>query len=212
MYGLDAASFAADLERSVAAIEAAAPELVLGTQMERHIAKRLGIGCAVISTPAHVQDYPARYSPQMGFEGANVIFDSWVHPLMMGLEEHLLTMFREDFEFHDEAGQSHHGGHAPKPMEGGQPPAPAEPPRSLDGKMKDAVGRHYDEVNATLARYRPEDPVILSPELLRGRGFARLPRTRDEHRRSLVHSVPQGVSQRALDPHTLIVGLITAAF
>jgi light-independent protochlorophyllide reductase subunit B len=26
----------------------------------------------VISTPAHVQDYPARYSPQMGFEGANV--------------------------------------------------------------------------------------------------------------------------------------------
>jgi light-independent protochlorophyllide reductase subunit B len=27
------------------------PELVLGTQMERHIAKRLGIGCAVISAP-----------------------------------------------------------------------------------------------------------------------------------------------------------------
>ncbi|MEJ2575878.1 MAG: ferredoxin:protochlorophyllide reductase (ATP-dependent) subunit B [Gammaproteobacteria bacterium] len=79
------------------------PELVLGTQMERHIAKRLGIPCAVISTPAHVQDFPARYSPQMGFEGANVIFDTWVHPLMMGLEEHLLTMFREDFEFHDQA-------------------------------------------------------------------------------------------------------------
>jgi light-independent protochlorophyllide reductase subunit B len=33
------------------------PELVLGTQMERHIAKRLGIPCAVISTPAHVQDF-----------------------------------------------------------------------------------------------------------------------------------------------------------
>jgi light-independent protochlorophyllide reductase subunit B len=80
---------------------------VLGTQMERHIAKRLGIPCAVISTPAHVQDYPARYSPQMGHEGANVIFDSWVHPLMMGLEEHLLAMFREDFEFHDNAAPSH---------------------------------------------------------------------------------------------------------
>ena len=37
----------------------------------------------------------------MGFEGANVIFDTWVHPLVMGLEEHLLHMFREDFEFHD---------------------------------------------------------------------------------------------------------------
>jgi light-independent protochlorophyllide reductase subunit B len=89
------------------------PELVLGTQMERHIAKRLGIPCAVISAPVHVQDFPARYSPQMGFEGANVIFDTWVHPLMMGLEEHLLTMFRGDFEFHDGAAPSHLGSTAP---------------------------------------------------------------------------------------------------
>ncbi len=87
------------------------PELVLGTQMERHIAKRLGVPCAVISAPIHVQDFPARYAPQMGFEGANVLFDTWVHPLMMGLEEHLLQMFRDDFEFHDGAGPSHLGGH-----------------------------------------------------------------------------------------------------
>ena len=85
------------------------PELVLGTQMERHIAKRLGIPSAVISAPVHVQDFPARYSPQMGFEGANVIFDSWVHPLMMGLEEHLLSMFREDVEFNDDVAPSHLG-------------------------------------------------------------------------------------------------------
>jgi light-independent protochlorophyllide reductase subunit B len=88
------------------------PELVLGTQMERHIAKRLGIPCAVISAPVHVQDFPARYSPQMGFEGANVLFDAWVHPLMMGLEEHLITMFRGDFEFHADAAPSHLGGAA----------------------------------------------------------------------------------------------------
>jgi light-independent protochlorophyllide reductase subunit B len=50
----------------------------------------------------------------MGFEGANVIFDTWVHPLVMGLEEHLLTMFREDFEFSDEAGASHHAAHSPR--------------------------------------------------------------------------------------------------
>ncbi len=96
------------------------PELVLGTQMERHIAKRLGIPCAVISAPVHVQDFPARYSPQMGFEGANVLFDSWVHPLMMGLEEHLLGMFRDDSEFHDDAPPSHLGGTSapvnPKPL------------------------------------------------------------------------------------------------
>jgi light-independent protochlorophyllide reductase subunit B len=94
------------------AMAEAAPELVLGTQMERHSAKRLGIPCAVISTPLHVQDVPARYAPQMGWEGANVIFDSWVHPLMMGLEEHLIGMFRHDFEFVD-GHRSHLGDGAP---------------------------------------------------------------------------------------------------
>jgi light-independent protochlorophyllide reductase subunit B len=96
------------------AMAEAAPELVLGTQMERHSAKRLGIPCAVISTPLHVQDVPARYSPQMGWEGANVIFDAWVHPLMMGLEEHLIGMFRHDFEFVD-GHRSHLGDGAPAP-------------------------------------------------------------------------------------------------
>ncbi|ABG29873.1 ferredoxin:protochlorophyllide reductase (ATP-dependent) subunit B [Roseobacter denitrificans] len=108
-------------------IEALQPEMILGTQMERHIGKRLGIPCAVISAPVHVQDFPARYSPQMGVEGANVIFDTWVHPLVMGLEEHLLHMFRDDFEFHDAAGPSHHGGHSPKPQ--AAEPAPQAAPQ-----------------------------------------------------------------------------------
>ncbi|MGJ4928908.1 ferredoxin:protochlorophyllide reductase (ATP-dependent) subunit B [Bradyrhizobium sp. HKCCYLS2038] len=102
------------------------PELVLGTQMERHIAKRLGIPCAVISAPCHVQDFPARYSPQMGFEGANVLFDTWVHPLMMGLEEHLLGMFREDHEFADHA-PSHLGA------------APAAPPQQTQLRVVETV-------------------------------------------------------------------------
>ncbi len=107
-----------------AAIAELQPELVLGTQMERHIAKRLRIPCAVISAPSHVQDYPARYSPQMGFEGANVLMDTWIHPLVMGLEEHLLSMFRDDFEFNDAAGPSHLG-HAPEPAAPPQPDATA---------------------------------------------------------------------------------------
>ena len=106
-----------EVEKAIAELQ---PELVLGTQMERHIAKRLGVGCAVISAPAHVQDYPARFSPQMGFEGATVLFDTWVPPLVMGLEEHLLAMFREDFEFNDGAGASHLAAHQPAPS-----PAPA---------------------------------------------------------------------------------------
>jgi len=118
-----------EVEARVAELQ---PELVLGTQMERHIAKRLGVPCAVISAPVHVQDFPARCAPQMGFEGANVIFDTWVHPLMMGLEEHLLAMFKDDFEFADGAVPSHLGaGHAAPPtnapvqaLEAGPTPPP----------------------------------------------------------------------------------------
>ena len=109
LYGLEAliSDDYLEIEAHIANLN---PELVLGTQMERHIAKRLGVPCAVISAPVHVQDFPARYSPQMGFEGANVLFDTWVHPLMMGLEEHLIGMFRGDAEFHEDAAPSHLGG------------------------------------------------------------------------------------------------------
>jgi light-independent protochlorophyllide reductase subunit B len=112
------------------------PELVLGTQMERHIAKRLGVPCAVISAPVHIQDFPSRYAPQMGFEGANVIFDTWVHPLMMGLEEHLVTMFREDFEFHDGATPSHLGPTTARMSQApDSPPEPTETTVVADGAM-----------------------------------------------------------------------------
>ena len=82
----------------------------------------------MISAPVHVQDFPARYSPQMGWEGANVLWDAWVHPLVMGLEEHLLGMFREDFEFND-AAQPSHLGHGSRSEE----PAPA--PVAADGPI-----------------------------------------------------------------------------
>ena len=127
-----------EVESTIADLQ---PELVLGTQMERHIAKRLNIACAVISAPAHVQDFPARYSPQMGFEGANVMFDTWVHPLVMGLEEHLLAMFRDDFEFNDHAGPSHlghGGGKAVEPTVAATPHAVTEAPPATMSWTSDA--------------------------------------------------------------------------
>src|SRR6056297_105426 len=134
-YGVDALISDDHLDVE-AAIAEAAPELILGTQMERHTGKRLGIPCAVISSPVHVQDFPARYSPQMGIEGANVIFDTWVHPLVMGLEEHLLTMFREDFEFHDDAGASHHGHKAKLRDIGKTETVSAEPAQANTGPVE----------------------------------------------------------------------------
>ena len=144
------------------AIQALQPELVLGTQMERHIAKRLRIPCAVISAPVHVQDFPARYSPQMGFEGANVLFDTWVHPLVMGLEEHLLTMFRDDFEFSDASGASHLGhGFAPLPL---RRAAPGE------GRAADpSVAAHQPRLTRSRERERAAGPPTPSANCSRSR-------------------------------------------
>ena len=151
-YGLEAL-ITDDYLEVEAAIAAAAPEMILGTQMERHIGKRLGIPCAVISAPVHVQDFPARYSPQMGFEGANVIFDTWIHPLVMGLEEHLLTMFREDFEFHDAAGASHHGAKAV---------ARAEPADASGGGISGKASP--EEAVATLPVVTPQGEIVWLPD------------------------------------------------
>ncbi|MFN8650880.1 MAG: ferredoxin:protochlorophyllide reductase (ATP-dependent) subunit B [Gemmatimonadales bacterium] len=134
-----------DVEKAIAE---ATPELVLGTQMERHIAKRLGVPCAVISAPVHVQDFPARYSPQMGPEGANVIFDSWVHPLMMGLEEHLLAMFREDLEFND--APSHLGHGAARPAETGEGAVATAVVEAPPVTMAESVEAAADEGEASL--------------------------------------------------------------
>ena len=78
--------------------------------------------------------------PQMGFEGANVIFDTWVHPLVMGLEEHLLTMFRDDFEFSDDAGAHISAAMSPRqaPQRRPNPEAPveADPPRPRPSRRR----------------------------------------------------------------------------
>lgn len=144
-----------DVEARIAELQ---PELVLGSQMERHIAKRLGIPCAVISAPVHVQDFPARYSPQMGFEGANVLFDTWVHPLMMGLEEHLIGMFRGDAEFHEDAAPSHLGGSVSRPV--AAPTAvdstEAEMPETVTAQADAAIAAAADSSAQVVATWGPE--------------------------------------------------------
>ena len=157
--------------------------MILGTQMERHIGKRLGIPCAVISAPVHVQDFPARYSPQMGIEGANVLFDTWVHPLVMGLEEHLLHMFRDDFEFHDDAGPSHHGGHlAAARVEEGQIPETV-------GNLKNTSSQ--DDVSDTNVIWMDEAEKELKkiPFFVRGKA-----RRNTEH-----YAVERGVAKISID-------------
>ena len=145
-----------------ARVEELQPDLVLGTQMERHIAKRLRVPCAVISGPVHVQDFPARYSPQMGFEGANVLFDAFVHPLMMGLEEHLIGMFRGDFEFHADAAPSHLGASTS---------AASSPPAGLPSSLSRPAGECRNEGLAGVIGWAPDAERELHkiPFFVRGR-------------------------------------------
>ena len=44
------------------------PSAIFGTQMERHVGKRLDIPCGVIAAPIHVQNFPIGYKPFMGLE------------------------------------------------------------------------------------------------------------------------------------------------
>ena len=184
------------------AIGESAPELVLGTQMERHIAKRLGVPCAVISGPFHVQDVPARHSPQMGWEGSNVIFDAWVHPLMMGLEEHLLHMFREDFEFHGDAAPSHL--HAPARAEAttgerGSESAPESAPESATEVAVTAVAAPVVAAPVVAAKVVAEEAPVWTaagekelgkiPFFVRGKA----------RRNTEKFAVAQGISQITVD-------------
>jgi light-independent protochlorophyllide reductase subunit B len=69
------------------------PAAIFGTQMERHVGKRLNIPCGVIAAPIHIQNFPVGYRPFMGYEGANQIVDLVYNSFTLGMEDHLLEIF-----------------------------------------------------------------------------------------------------------------------
>ncbi|NEQ51086.1 MAG: ferredoxin:protochlorophyllide reductase (ATP-dependent) subunit B [Leptolyngbya sp. SIO3F4] len=69
------------------------PAAIFGTQMERHVGKRLNIPCGVIAAPIHVQNFPVGYRPFLGYEGANQIVDLIYNSFTLGMEDHLLEIF-----------------------------------------------------------------------------------------------------------------------
>ncbi len=75
------------------AIAKAEPAAIFGTQMERHIGKRLNTPCGVISAPIHIQDFPISYRPFLGYEGTNQIADLIYNSFTLGMEDHLLEIF-----------------------------------------------------------------------------------------------------------------------
>ena len=79
-----------DVADMIARIE---PAAIFGTQMERHVGKRLDIPCGVISAPVHIQNFPLGYRPFLGYEGTNQIADLVYNSFTLGMEDHLLEIF-----------------------------------------------------------------------------------------------------------------------
>ncbi|NET62748.1 MAG: ferredoxin:protochlorophyllide reductase (ATP-dependent) subunit B, partial [Symploca sp. SIO2E6] len=69
------------------------PSAIFGTQMERHVGKRLNIPCGVIAAPIHIQDFPIGYKPFLGYEGTNQVADLVYNSFTLGMEDHLLEIF-----------------------------------------------------------------------------------------------------------------------
>ena len=78
------------ISNAIARIE---PAVIFGTQIERHIGKRLDIPCGVISAPVHIQNFPLGFRPFFGYEGSNQIADLIYNTLTLGMEDHLLEIF-----------------------------------------------------------------------------------------------------------------------
>jgi light-independent protochlorophyllide reductase subunit B len=76
-----------------ARIEDLLPDLVCGTQMERHSGRKFDVPCVVISPPTHIENHLLGYTPMLGFEGANYLADRVYTSAKLGLEKHLIDMF-----------------------------------------------------------------------------------------------------------------------
>ncbi len=85
-------------------IEDEMPELVCGTQMERHSCRKLDVPCMVISTPTHIENHLIAYYPILGFEGADILADRVYTSCKLGLEKHLIDFFGDaGLEYEDDA-------------------------------------------------------------------------------------------------------------
>ena len=91
-------------------IDRTRPDIMFGSQMERHSASAVGVPCAVVSAPAHILNFPLGYAPFMGYDGANHIGDLVNNTQVLGLEHHLIETFgpRGQGRFAEAAPESDH--------------------------------------------------------------------------------------------------------
>jgi light-independent protochlorophyllide reductase subunit B len=95
-------------------IEELMPDLVCGTQMERHSCRKLDRPCLVIAPPTHIENHLLAYRPVFGFDGADVLADEVYTTATLGMEKHLIDLFGDAGLEYDEK------------------PTTSEPPVSVD--------------------------------------------------------------------------------
>ncbi|NTV98819.1 MAG: ferredoxin:protochlorophyllide reductase (ATP-dependent) subunit B [Chlorobiaceae bacterium] len=88
-------------------IENEMPDLVCGTQMERHSCRKLDAPCMVISPPTHIENHLLGYYPFFGFDGADVMADRVYLSCKLGLEKHLIDFFGDAGLEYGEASGEH---------------------------------------------------------------------------------------------------------
>ena len=85
------------------------PDLVCGTQMERHSCRKLDVPCMVVCPPTHIENHLLGYYPFFGFDGADVIADRVYLSCKLGLEKHLIDFFGDaglEYEEHEASAPS----------------------------------------------------------------------------------------------------------
>jgi light-independent protochlorophyllide reductase subunit B len=80
-------------QQVAARIEQLMPNLVCGTQMERHSCRKHDLPCMVIAPPTHIENHLLGYRPMLGFDGADHIADTVYTTATLGLEKHLIDLF-----------------------------------------------------------------------------------------------------------------------
>ncbi len=109
------------------------PELICGTQMERHTARKHELNCMVIAPPTHIENHLLSYRPFLGFDGADVIADEVYTTCTLGMEKHLIDLFGDAGLEHGDA------------VTGGQGDA------VTGGQADTGTGGHGDAVGAPVA-------------------------------------------------------------
>ncbi len=117
------------------------PELICGTQMERHTARKHELNCMVIAPPTHIENHLLSYRPFLGFDGADVIADEVYTTCTLGMEKHLIDLFGDAGLEHGDAVTGGHG----DAVTGGHGDT------GTGGQADTGTGGHGDAVGAPVA-------------------------------------------------------------